>query len=111
MTRVLDFTKSNGIIPVIIQEEKTGEVLMLGYMNNEAYQKTLEIEFVFFWSRSRQKLWLKGEESGNKLKVKKIYSDCDKDSILIKVQLMGENACHTGRRSCFNLMKENKHVF
>jgi phosphoribosyl-AMP cyclohydrolase len=97
----VDFTKNNGLVPTIIQDDKSGEVYMLGYMNEEVLQKTVETKWVFFYSRSRQKLWMKGEESGNKLKVKKIYSDCDNDTLLVKVELIGSNVCHTGNRSCF----------
>ena len=97
----LDFKKGNGLIPAIIQDNKTGAVLMLGYMNSEALRKTKATGFVNFWSRSRQKIWLKGEESGNKLKVKFISTDCDYDTILIKADLMGSAVCHTGSYSCF----------
>lgn len=97
----VDFTKNNGLVPTIIQDDKSGEVYMLGYMNEEALQKTIETKWVYFYSRSRQKLWMKGEESGNKLKVKEIYSDCDNDTLLVKVELIGSNVCHTGNRSCF----------
>ncbi len=97
----IDFKKGNGLIPAIIQDEKSGDVFMLGYMNEEALQKTITTEWVYFWSRSRQKLWMKGEESGNKLKVKDIFLDCDGDTILIKAELIGKNACHTGEKTCF----------
>lgn len=97
----IDFKKSNGLIPTIIQESKNGEVLMLGYMNKDSLQKTLESGWVWFWSRSKNKLWMKGEESGNKLKVKEIFKDCDKDTLLIKVELIGKSVCHTGNKSCF----------
>jgi len=97
----IDFTKNNGLVPAIIQDFKTSDVYMLGYMNEEALQKTIETEWVYFWSRSRKKLWMKGEESGNKLKVKEIYSDCDSDSLLVKAELIGSNVCHTGNKSCF----------
>lgn len=89
------------LIPVIIQEEKTGDVLMLGYMNQEALEKTQQEGYVCFWSRKRKRLWMKGEESGNKLKVKKIFKDCDGDTLLIQVKLMGTAVCHKGTRSCF----------
>lgn len=105
----IDFGKGNGLVPAVIQDYKSGEVLMLGYMNREALQKTLESGWVYFWSRSRDKLWMKGEESGNKLKVKEILEDCDKDSILVKAELIGENVCHTGNRTCFyEQIKEEK---
>lgn len=98
----INFQKIKGLIPAIIQEEKTGEVLMLGYMHKEALQKTIKKGFVFLWSRSRQKLWLKGEGSGNKLKVKNIFTDCDGDALLIQVKLIGKACCHAGKKSCFN---------
>lgn len=97
----LDFTKSNGLIPVIIQDEQTLEVLMLGYMNEEAYQKTLSENRVTFFSRTKSRLWTKGEESGNFLHVKSMDHDCDNDTLLIKVKPEGAT-CHTGNRSCFN---------
>ncbi len=97
----IDFKKGNGLVTVIIQDYQTGDILMLGYMNEEALRKTIETELVYFWSRSKQKLWMKGEESGNKLKVKEIYSDCDCDCLLVKVELIGSNVCHTSNKSCF----------
>lgn len=96
-----------GLIPAIIQDEQNNEVLMLGYMNKESLEKTLETGKVHFWSRSRQKLWLKGESSGHVQEVKQIYYDCDADTLLIKVDQTG-GACHTGYRSCFyQEVKEN----
>lgn len=89
-----------GLIPAIIQDEATGEVLMMGYMNRESIEKTIQSGRVHFWSRSRQKLWLKGESSGHYQEVKQIYFDCDADTLLIKVNQIG-GACHTGYRSCF----------
>lgn len=89
------------LLPTIIQDYKTLEVYMLGYTNKESLKKTKQSGYVCFWSRSRKKLWMKGEESGNKLKVKKIFLDCDKDALLIKVKLIGKNVCHTGNKSCF----------
>ncbi len=97
----INFEKSNGLIPAVIQDYKSNEVLMLGYINKEALQETLKTGLVYFWSRSRRKLWMKGETSGNKLKVKNIFVDCDKDAILIKVELVGKNVCHTGNKACF----------
>lgn len=97
----IDFRKSNGIIPAIIQEDKSGDVLMLGYMNNEALQETLKTGWVTFWSRSKKRLWMKGEQSGNRLKIKDIFVDCDEDTILIKAELVGTNVCHTGSKTCF----------
>ena len=96
----IDFKKSNGLIPVIIQNEQTLEVLMLGYMNEEAFQKTENEGKVTFFSRTKNRLWTKGEESGNFLLVKSIAVDCDQDTLLIKVNPVGPT-CHTGSRSCF----------
>lgn len=98
----IDFEKGKGLVPAIIQDAKNNAVLMLGYMNQEAFSKTCSTEFVHFWSRSRKRLWMKGEKSGNKLKVKKIFLDCDKDAILIKAELLGKAVCHTGKYSCFS---------
>lgn len=92
---------SNGLIPAITVDAVTNEVLMQAYMNKEALEKTLETGEVHYWSRSRQKLWHKGEESGHFQKVKTIYADCDGDSLLIAVEQVGGIACHTGSRSCF----------
>jgi phosphoribosyl-AMP cyclohydrolase / phosphoribosyl-ATP pyrophosphohydrolase len=97
----IDFKKGNGLVPVIIQNANTLQVLMLGYMNEEAYQKTLLENKVTFFSRSRNRLWAKGEESGNTLIVKDIKIDCDKDTILISAFPKGPT-CHTGATSCFN---------
>jgi phosphoribosyl-AMP cyclohydrolase len=102
----IDFNKGNGLIPVIIQDALTHEVLMLGYMNRESWQKTLETKRVSFWSRSRGKLWVKGETSGHTQEVKDVYLDCDGDTLLIKVNQIGGAACHTGFRSCFHLRHE-----
>ncbi|MCX6730663.1 MAG: phosphoribosyl-AMP cyclohydrolase [Candidatus Roizmanbacteria bacterium] len=97
----IDFKKMNDIIPTIIQDSKTNEVFMLGYMNKVSLQNTIKTGDIHFWSRSRNMLWKKGETSGNQLKVKEIYLDCDGDTLLIKVQLIGINVCHTGKRTCF----------
>src|SRR3989338_6910136 len=97
----LDFKKCNGLIPAIIQDFKTGEVLMLGFMNEESLKKTLETNLVYFYSRSRKKLWMKGEQSGNKLETVEIFADCDNDTILIKVRILLQTFCHTGAKSCF----------
>ncbi len=96
----LDFEKGNGLIPVIVQEEKTNEVLMLAYMNEEAFRKTLETKIAAYWSRSRNELWVKGLTSGHFQHVKDILIDCDEDTILLKVEQIGA-ACHTGHHSCF----------
>lgn len=97
----IDFTKGNGLVPVIIQNKNTLQVLMLGYMNKEAYEKTKKEGKVTFFSRSKNRLWTKGETSGNYLFVKDIQIDCDNDTILIKAEPKGAT-CHTGTTSCFN---------
>ena len=96
----IDFDKTNGLVPVVIQDEQTLEVLMLGYMNEEAYDKTVQENIVTFFSRSKNRLWTKGETSNNFLHVKNIHIDCDNDTLLIKVKPDGPT-CHTGSRSCF----------
>jgi len=96
----LNFDKMGGILPAIIQDAKTGEVLMLGFMNNAAYTKTLAEGQVCFYSRTKERLWTKGEESGNFLNVIEILEDCDNDTLLVKVDPVGP-VCHTGQRSCF----------
>jgi phosphoribosyl-AMP cyclohydrolase / phosphoribosyl-ATP pyrophosphohydrolase len=97
----LDFSKLNGLIPAVIQDESSNKVLMLGFMNEEALKKTKESGLVTFYSRTRKRLWTKGEESGNFLHVKEIISDCDQDSLLIKARPEGP-VCHTGQDTCFN---------
>jgi phosphoribosyl-ATP pyrophosphohydrolase/phosphoribosyl-AMP cyclohydrolase len=96
----IDFNKTDGLVPVVIQDEQTLEVLMLGYMNQEAYDKTVKENIVTFFSRSKNRLWTKGETSSNFLHVKSIHLDCDNDTLLIKVKADGPT-CHTGDRSCF----------
>jgi len=96
-----DFTKGGGIVPVIAQDAKTKEVLMLAYMNREAWEATLKTGKATYWSRSRNSLWLKGETSGNFQIVRNIFIDCDNDAILLQVEQMGGAACHTGYQSCF----------
>jgi phosphoribosyl-AMP cyclohydrolase len=96
-----DFAKSGGMVPVVAQDFETGEVFMLAYMNREAWEKTLETGYVHYWSRSRNKLWKKGETSGNLQVVKEIRFDCDGDALLIGIDQIGKAACHTGNRSCF----------
>ena len=96
-----DFNKMNGLIPVIAQDAETGEVLMLAYMNEESYDQTLAIGEAVYFSRSRQKLWHKGESSGCIQKVKSLRIDCDNDTLVLLVEQIGGAACHTGRRSCF----------
>jgi phosphoribosyl-AMP cyclohydrolase len=104
----IDFEKGNGLIPVIIQEMSTNEVLMVGYMNREAWEKTLETKRATFWSRSRKELWVKGETSGHFQEVREIYLDCDGDTLLLKVDQIGKAACHTGFRSCFHHRYEDR---
>ena len=97
----IDFNKTDGLVPVVIQDNQTLEVLMLGYMNQEAYDKTVKENIVTFFSRSKNRLWTKGETSNNFLHVVSIHLDCDNDTLLIKVKADGPT-CHTGNRSCFN---------
>jgi phosphoribosyl-AMP cyclohydrolase len=97
----LDFKKLDGLVAAVIQDWKTGEVLMVGFMNGEAWQKTVETGFAVFYSRTRNKLWLKGETSGHKLVVKEITTDCDLDTVLLKVEALGPGVCHEGYQSCF----------
>ena len=96
-----DFSKSNGLLPAIAQDFETGDVLMLAYMNEESYAETLQSGRAVYFSRSRGKLWRKGEESGNVQQVQEIRFDCDADTILLKVKQIGGAACHEGFRSCF----------
>ena len=98
----IDFKKGEGLIPVVIQEASTNQVLMLGYMNRKSWEETLKTGKVTFWSRSRKKLWLKGETSGHFQEVREIWLDCDGDTLLIKVNQIGGAACHTGFQSCFH---------
>jgi phosphoribosyl-ATP pyrophosphohydrolase/phosphoribosyl-AMP cyclohydrolase len=106
----IDFEKSNGLVPVVIQDAQTLEVLMLGYMNEEAWTKTREEKIVTFFSRTKNRLWTKGETSGNFLHVKESHVDCDNDTILIKVSADGPT-CHTGSRSCFNTNYNQNFLF
>jgi len=103
----LDFQKSDGLITAVVQDHSTGRVLMVGYMNEEAFDKTVETGFATFYSRSRRKLWLKGESSGHRLMVKEISADCDGDAVLVKVEALGPGVCHEGYRSCFFRRLEN----
>ncbi|MFP5213822.1 MAG: phosphoribosyl-AMP cyclohydrolase [Acidobacteriota bacterium] len=96
-----DFSKQDGLLPAIVQNAGDGKVLMLAYMNELAWEKTVATGKAHYWSRSRQKLWLKGEESGHVQLVQEIYVDCDLDTILLKVLQLGGAACHTGHESCF----------
>ncbi len=97
----LDFNKLGGLVPAVIQDAASGRVLMLGFMNEEAWKRTVESGFATFYSRTRNKLWLKGESSGHKLVVKSIQTDCDQDSVLIQVEAIGPGVCHEGYSSCF----------
>jgi phosphoribosyl-AMP cyclohydrolase len=97
----LDFDKDGGLIPAIVQDDKNGEILMLGFMNREAYDLTRNTGFVTFFSRSRKKLWTKGETSGQKLILRELRTDCDLDALLVRVELSGGAVCHEGYRSCF----------
>ena len=103
----LDFNKTDGLVPAIVQDNATGEILMLAYMNQEALNATLSTGKATYYSRSRQTLWVKGETSGNVQLVKEIRIDCDDDTVLIKVEQLGGAACHTGHRSCFYKKVEN----
>ncbi len=98
----IDFEKMDGLAPAIIQEDTTGAVLMVGFMNPEAFARTVETGYVTFYSRTRQKLWTKGETSGNRLRVTSAFTDCDRDTVLLRVQVEGDGVvCHTGTKSCF----------
>lgn len=101
MTMNLDFSKFNGLIPAVVQDDASGRVLMVGFMNEEAWAKTRESGNVTFFSRTRNKLWMKGESSGHFLKVRQIEIDCDNDSLLIRVESLGPGVCHAGYESCF----------
>ncbi len=98
----IDFAKMDGLVPGIVQDARTGEVLMVGFLNDESYRKTLQTGFVTFWSRTRQKLWTKGETSGNRLRVIDAATDCDQDTLLFRVHVEGDGlVCHEGTVSCF----------
>ena len=103
----VDFDKTGGLVPAIVQDNETGEILMLAYMNQEALNATLSTGKATYYSRSRQTLWVKGETSGNVQLVKEIRIDCDDDTVLIKVEQLGGAACHKGHRSCFYQKVEN----
>ena len=98
---MLDFDKAGGLVPAIAQDADTGEVLMLAWMNREAFEETLRTGRAVYYSRSRGKLWRKGEESGHVQEVREIYVDCDADTVLLKVEQVGGAACHEGYKSCF----------
>jgi phosphoribosyl-ATP pyrophosphohydrolase/phosphoribosyl-AMP cyclohydrolase len=99
---IIDFNKMDGLVPGIVQDARTGEMLMLGFLNPLSYAKTIETGFVTFWSRTRQKLWMKGETSGNRLRVVSAATDCDNDTLLFRVVVEGDGlVCHEGKVSCF----------
>ncbi len=98
---IIDFAKGDGLVAAIAQDDTSGEILMVAYMNEESLRRTLELGEVVYWSRRRQKYWHKGEESGNVQKLKGIYVDCDGDALLLRVEQVGGAACHTGRQNCF----------
>jgi phosphoribosyl-ATP pyrophosphohydrolase/phosphoribosyl-AMP cyclohydrolase len=98
----IDFEKMDGLVPGVVQDHATGQVLMLGFLNSVSYAKTLETGFVTFWSRTRQKLWMKGETSGNRLRIVSAATDCDNDSLVFRVVVEGDGlVCHEGTVSCF----------
>lgn len=103
-----DFEKVGGLMPAIAQDAATGDVLMLAYMNREAFEMTIKTGEVHYWSRSRQVLWHKGGTSGHVQKVKDLRLDCDGDAILVKIDQVGDAACHTGRRSCFHYRHDGR---
>jgi len=98
----MNYSKLSGLIPAVVQDDESGEVLMVGFMNDEALEKTKATGFATFFSRTRNKLWMKGETSGNRLQVTEMLVDCDEDTVLLKVKRLGDgNVCHTGERTCF----------
>jgi phosphoribosyl-AMP cyclohydrolase len=98
----LDFEKMDGLLPAVVQDGRDGDVLMVGFMNREAMQQTMEKGYVTFFSRTRGKLWMKGESSGNRLRLISAYTDCDRDTLLLRVEVEGPGVvCHRGTRSCF----------
>jgi len=98
----MDFSKLDGLIPAVVQDHVTGEVLMVGFMNEAAWDRTRSSGYVTFFSRTRNRLWMKGETSGNRLAVRDVLIDCDEDTVLIKAERLGDgNVCHTGERTCF----------
>ena len=104
---IVDFSKANGLVTAIAQDAESGEILMVANMNEESLARSIELGEAVYWSRSRQKLWHKGEESGNIQKIRELYLDCDGDALLLKVEQIGDAACHTGKRSCFFRKLEN----
>jgi len=104
----LDFSKIDGLLPAVVQDQATGEVLMVAFMNQEAWEKTLETGEAHYWSRSRDVLWHKGSTSGHVQKVREVWVDCDADTVLLKVEQVGRAACHTGHVSCFHRRLDEK---
>lgn len=105
----MDFSKLDGLVPAVVQDDESGEVLMVGFMNAEALAQTRASGFVTFFSRTRGSLWTKGETSGNRLRVVQMFVDCDEDTVLIKAARLGDgNVCHTGARSCFSAMGNDR---
>jgi len=103
----LDFAKMDGLVATVVQDATSGRVLMVGFMNEEAWRKTRETGLVTFYSRTRNKLWTKGETSGNRLAVREVFIDCDDDTVLVKAERLGDgNVCHTGDRTCFSKKAE-----
>jgi phosphoribosyl-AMP cyclohydrolase len=101
MPTVIDFAKGDGLVPVIVQDDRSGAVLMLAYMNQESFDRTVATGYATYWSRSRKSFWVKGESSGNRQKVRAIHVDCDADTVLLRVEQEGGAACHEGYPSCF----------
>jgi phosphoribosyl-AMP cyclohydrolase len=102
MNAEFDFEKLSGLLPAVVQDSSDGEVLMVGFMNHEALERTLKEKYVTFFSRTRQKLWMKGETSGNRLRLVSAHTDCDRDTVLLRVEVEGAGVvCHRGTRSCF----------
>jgi len=99
----LDFAKQGGLVPAVVQDAGDGRVLMVAYMNPSSWQKTLDTGEAHYWSRSRQEIWHKGGTSGHVQRVRAVYVDCDRDTVLLRVEQVGGAACHTGHRSCFHL--------
>jgi phosphoribosyl-AMP cyclohydrolase len=106
----LDFSKLDGLVPAVAQDWQTGEILMVAFMNEQSWELTLSTGIMHYWSRSRGRLWKKGESSGNVQEVKELRIDCDEDCVLAKVKQIGDAACHTGYRSCFYRVVENGNI-
>lgn len=106
MSDVIAFTKGDGLVPVVVQDDASGAVLMLAYMNRAAYDRTVETGYACYWSRSRRELWTKGETSGNRQEVRSIHVDCDGDTLLLRIVQQGGAACHEGYESCFFRKRE-----